>query len=190
MSWEGPNKELKARQGEEGAHSGGLWGTENQNLCGVRRVCEPGAAWHVLTEQTFWVEWGEHTRGGEAYLEGSESSQGCPRWAGVSPGTKRQHHRDNLVQGVRVRILGRQLGGWGGWCWQWLHIRGVICIREIRWQIFLLPEKLIWKGRKLEWILWCQIEIVRINMNSRFSAHTCVVTLTYPPYLTLFTEKT
>ena len=50
---EDQNKEMKAKQGGEGTHLEGLPGLKNQNLHGVWRVSEPGAAWCVMTEQTF-----------------------------------------------------------------------------------------------------------------------------------------
>lgn len=56
---------------------------------------------------------------GEAYHEGSESGQGCPGWAGVQPGAKRQHrlkrtshHRDNPGAGCQSQNF-REANGWG-----------------------------------------------------------------------------
>lgn len=50
---EGQNEEWKAKHAEEDTRLEGPPGMEKQNLHGVRRVSEPGAAWHVITEQTF-----------------------------------------------------------------------------------------------------------------------------------------
>lgn len=67
------------------------------------------------------------------------------------------------------------------------RINQINIIRTIRVMFSTTWEGIkIWKGRKLEQILWCRVGITCINMNSWFSEHMCVCahthTNTHTPY--------
>ena len=118
VAGEDQNKELKAKHSEEDTHLEGLPGMENQNLHGVRRVSEPGAAWHVIPEQTFWVEWGGVTWGRSLPRGVRAQARDKDVLVGECPGTKCQ---------CRLKKTSCQRGKPGAGC-QSQNIRRATCV--------------------------------------------------------------